>query len=420
MDKIKVLVLADSPLAPSGVAGQTRYMIEGLLKTGRYQFVNMGGAIRHPDYTPIRVEEYGDDWIIYPVDGYGTQDQVRSFVQSFKPDIVWIMTDPRFWGWLWEIENEIRSVCSLVYYHVWDNYPYPKFNRPYYLSNDLVATISKVSDDIVKVVSPEVDRVRIPHTVNTDIFKKMPDQQLQEFKKANQSFYNAAGEEKFIFFWNNRNARRKMSGSVLWWYTEFVEKIGRGKCLLIMHTEPHDPNGQDLTAIIEETGMQEEVAVSVQKVGLPELSCLYNTSDCVLNISDAEGFGLATLESLATETPIIVNMTGGLQEQVTDGKDWFGIGIEPASKAVIGSQEVPYIYEDRVSKEDFIAALEKMYNMSKEERAELGRKGRQHVLNNYGFQSYVDQWDKELTRTVKKNGSWSTRNYKGWELTEVI
>ncbi len=420
MEKIKVLVLADSPLAPSGVAGQTRYMIEGLLQTGRYQFVNMGGAIRHPDYTPIKVEEYGDDWVIYPVDGYGTQDQVRSFIQSFKPDIVWIMTDPRFWGWLWEIENEIRSVCSLVYYHVWDNYPYPKYNRPYYLSNDLVATISKVSDDIVKVVAPEVDRVRIPHTVNTDIFKKMPDDQLRDFKKANASFFNEAGEERFIFFWNNRNARRKMSGSVLWWYHEFVEKIGRGKCLLIMHTEPHDPNGQDLTAIIEETNMHDEVAISVQKVGLPELSCLYNTSDCVLNISDAEGFGLATLEALSTETPIIVNMTGGLQEQVTNGKDWFGIGIEPASKAIIGSQEVPYIYEDRVSKEDFIAALEKMYNMPKEERAELGKKGRQHVLDNYGFKSYVEQWDKELTRTVEKNGSWSTRNYKGWELTEIV
>ena len=50
-------------------------------------------------------------------------------------------------------------------------------------------------------------------------------------------------------------------------------------------------------------------------------------------------------------------MTGGLQEQVTDGKDWFGIGIEPASKAVIGSQQVPFIYEDRICKEDFIAAL---------------------------------------------------------------
>ena len=62
-----------------------------------------------------------------------------------------------------------------------------------------------------------------------------------------------------------------------------------------MHTEPHDPNGQDLTAIIQELDMHDEVAISVQKVG-PE-SCLYNTTDCVLNISDAEGFGLATLEA---------------------------------------------------------------------------------------------------------------------------
>ena len=41
-------------------------------------------------------------------------------------------------------------------------------------------------------------------------------------------------------------------------------------------------------------------------------------------------------------------MTGGLQEQVTDGTNWFGIGLEPVSKAVVGSQEVPFIYEDRL------------------------------------------------------------------------
>ena len=81
MEKIKVLVLADSPLAPSGVAGQTRYMIEGLLKTGRYQFVNMGGAIRHPDYTPIRVEEYGDDELFCAINGRAIKRKKRvSFI----------------------------------------------------------------------------------------------------------------------------------------------------------------------------------------------------------------------------------------------------------------------------------------------------------------------------------------------------
>ena len=110
-----------------------------------------------------------------------------------------------------------------------------------------------------------------------------------------------------------------------------------------MHTEVKDPHGQDLEAIVRNLGLGDgQVLFSQEKVDPFRLSLMYNTADCTINISDAEGFGLATLESLACETPIIVNMTGGLQEQVTDGDEWFGIGLEPTSKAVIGSQPIPY------------------------------------------------------------------------------
>jgi len=420
MKKTKVFVIADNPLAPSGVAGQTRYMIEGLLKTGKYQFVCFGGAIKHADYKPIRTEEHGDDLIIFPVNGYGTQDSVRSLIQMHKPDIMWIMTDPRFWPWLWEIENEVRSVIPLVYYHVWDNHPPPKFNKSYYMSNDMVCTISKLTDDIVRLVAPEVPRVRIPHTANTDIFKKMPDHVIDDFRKKNNLAFTKDGKKKFLCFWNNRNARRKQSGSVLWWFSEFLDVVGRDNACFIMHTEPKDPNGQDLQVIMNETDMNNgEALLSIQKVPMEELAMLYNVADCTINIADAEGFGLATLESLSCETPIVVTMTGGLQEQVTDGEEYFGIGIEPASKAIIGSQDVPYIYEDRISKEDFIAALVKMYNMPPEERAELGRKGREHVLKNYGFQDYIETWDKTLTKIHEEQGSWSTRKHKSWEVMEI-
>lgn len=419
MKKIKVFVVADSPLAPSGVAGQTRYMIEGLLKTGKFSFVCFGGAIKHPDYTPIQVDPYGEDWKIYPVDGYGNPDQVRSCLQVEKPDIMWIMTDPRFYVWLWSMENEIRSVVPLVYYHVWDNYPYPMFNKKYYMSNDFVATISKVTDNIVSYVAPEVERERVPHTVNTNIFKKQDKELVSDFLAQNGLAVDV-DNRPFTFFWNNRNARRKQSGSVLWWFSEFLDRIGRDKARLIMHTEPKDPNGQDLAAIMDQLNLNNgEVLISVKKVSLEELSMLYNSCDCTINISDAEGFGLATLESLSCEVPIIVNMTGGLQEQVTDGEEWFGKGIYPSSKAVIGSQEVPYIYEDRISKEDFISALEEMYNMSKEEREELGKKGREHVLKNYGFDDYVNQWIDIMEGVHERHGSWETRKYKSWEFIKL-
>ena len=204
----------------------------------------------------------------------------------------------------------------------------------------------------------------------------MKEEDIYEFRKNNQLGIKENGEKKFLFFWNNRNARRKMSGSVIWWFSEFLDKVGRDNACLIMHTEPKDPNGQDLEAIMVETDtINGKVLLSVNKMPPDQLAVLYNACDCTINISDAEGFGLATLESLSCGVPIIVNMTGGLQEQVTDGNDnWYGVGIQPSSKAVIGSQDVPYIYEDRISKEDFIEALEIMYNSSEEERKKWGWK----------------------------------------------
>ena len=121
----------------------------------------------------IKFENWGDDWVIYPVDNYGDPSVIRSFLRTEKPDIIWFMTDPRFWGWLWEMENEIRPHVPMVYYHVWDNYPYPTFNKKFYDSTDVVATISKVTDDIVRHLSPDITVKRIPHTVDTEIFKKL-------------------------------------------------------------------------------------------------------------------------------------------------------------------------------------------------------------------------------------------------------
>ena len=416
-EKKKILVIADSPLVPSGVGTQTKYMIEAMLRTGEFKFFCLAGAIRHQDYRLQKVGDWGEDWLIQPVDGYGNEQIVRQVVQDYKPDILWFMTDPRFYVWLWDISSEIRKQVPLVYYHVWDNYPPPLYNKKYYDSNDMVCTISKVTDDIVKSVSPQVDRVRIPHTVDTNIFRKKDEASNKLFREKITDDH----KDKVIFFWNNRNARRKQSGSLIFWFKTFLDKIGHDKAVLIMHTEPKDPNGQDLVAIMDNLGLVDgQVLISTQKMPPEDLASVYSAVDCTINISDAEGFGLATLESLAAETPIIVNMTGGLQEQVTNGDQWFGIGVEPTSKAIIGSQDVPYIYEDRTSQERVVDAMMKIYNMTKEEREQMGRAGRQHVLDNYGFSQYSGMWYQTLNKVIEDHGSWENRkNYKHWSIEEL-
>jgi glycosyltransferase involved in cell wall biosynthesis len=440
--KIKILTISDHPLSPSGVGTQTKYFITGLLETGKFEVYSLGGAITHSDYKVIRTEEFGDDWTIQPVDGYGNQDMIRSVLRNWKPDVLWFMTDPRFYGWLWEIENEIRSLVPMVYYHVWDNFPYPNFNKIWYDSTDYVATISKLTSNIVRTVSPDTAEAYVPHAVPTDIFNVIDKSTVSDFRRQQLKI----DPDNFFIFWTNRNARRKQSGSLMFWFKEFLDKLeekhGHRNSTLLMHTEPNDPNGQDLYAIAEKLDLvsNKNILFSKDKVTPQDLAMLYNAADACISISDAEGFGLYTFESMACGTPIIATLTGGLQEQVIDIDEVShevivkrheekrgtlmeterGIGLEASSKAIIGSQQVPYIYEDRLSNDQVADSLMKMYDYGKEKREELGQNCRKYVLENYSFELYTKRWHDIITEVHEKFGSWDNRKgYKSWEMTEL-
>jgi glycosyltransferase involved in cell wall biosynthesis len=188
-----------------------------------------------------------------------------------------------------------------------------------------------------------------------------------------------------------------------------------------MHTDAKDPHGQDLPHLIQHLDLEKgQVLLSTQKVSAGELASLYRMADYTINISDAEGFGLATLESLSSGTPIIVNMTGGLQEQVTDGKNWFGFGIEPCSKTVIGSLQVPYIYEDRISQRDFEKSMTKALRLPTKKYRQMASQGRRHVQKNYNFENFEKMWVDLMDDVIEKHGSWDTRvGYQKWHLMEV-
>ena len=414
--RIKILTLGDMPLSTSGVGNQTKYVIEALLRSDKFEVFSLGGAVKHPQYKLVQTEEWGERWKILPVDQFGTKELVRSVMWREKPDIVWIMTDPRFWGWLWEMDNEIRQLAPIVYYHVWDNYPYPKFNKKFYESNDVIVSISKLTNDIVKNVAPNVELHHIPHAVNTDIFQKIDDEIIKNLKGENKGPDGRDLSDRFVVLFNSRNARRKHSGTLIFWFKEFLDKVGHENAVLLMHTEPTDPNGPDLMQIVEDLELDNgEVLFSRDKIDEKKMATLYNIADVTVNISDAEGFGLSCLESLSCETPAVVHKTGGLQEQITDGENEFGVGINPSSKQIVGSQLVPYVMEDRLSKEDFLNALTKMYEMGAAGRSKLGILGREHVIKNYNFDNFNNDWVELLKSVYEKYGSWKNRkNYENW------
>jgi glycosyltransferase involved in cell wall biosynthesis len=417
--KKKILFLSDHPLAPSGVGVQARFLIEGLIKTGKYTFRCLGGAMKHNDYKTVAVNE---DFIIKPVDGFGTKEMIRELLITEKPDAILIFTDPRQFIWLWEMEDEIHQVCPVLYWHVWDNDPYPAFNKMFYDATDLINCLSKKTYDMVKPNFPDKTNY-IPHAFPNHIHYPLPKETVDTLSQQN------FGDRKdwFKVLWVNRNATRKLPGDVLSAFASFLNELekkhGHRNAMMIMHTNPKDPEGPDLISQSEMLKLQNNVWFSADALDFDKMNVLYNLCDTCVNISKNEGFGLMTLGMLQTGKPIITLCTGGETSQVIDEEDGSenGVGIRPCKRSLVGSQLVPYIYEDYAATEDVVAAFMKMFEMTSEEREQMKQKTISFVNKNFSYDKMISDWDVSMENTIDKyKTKLTTDGSSNWTCTPVV
>ena len=148
--KKKILLLGDDLRLHSGVGTMSREFVLGTLK--KYDWVQIGGSIEHPDKGKIvdmnqdaaKISGVEDAYLkIYPTSGYGDQNLLRQVIEAEKPDAIVHFTDPRFWIWLYQMEHEVRQQIPIMYYNIWDDLPDPKWNENFYESCDSLMAISK-------------------------------------------------------------------------------------------------------------------------------------------------------------------------------------------------------------------------------------------------------------------------------------
>ena len=414
MRKKTILMLSDHPLSTSGVGTQARWLINGLIETGKYSFRCFGGAIRHENY---EVNVVNPDFIIKPTDGFGDRNLLRKTLAQVNPDALMLFTDPRFFIWVWEMSDEIRQICPIVYWHLWDNYPWPEFNRVLYESTDLINCINWPTYDMVSQRFPEKTNY-IPHAVPKELYYPLSE---AESLAAKRTLLGKAREDHFVVGYVSRNARRKMPSDIInsWkiFLDELERKHGHRKATLLMHTDPRDPEGPNLLQVNETLGVEDSVFFFNKRVNFDEMRLLYNSFDTIVNRSCNEGFGLGTLEAMMCGKPIIALKTGGLTRQVEDHEtgEQFGIGLDPEIKSLVGNQMVPYIYEDFISHKTLADAFMKMYQMGPENRRELGQKALAHAHKNYDMKNVVKLWDQTLEKTTT---DWHS-NKKLWTHEEM-
>ena len=449
MAKRTIMLLSDDLRMSSGVGVISREVVLGTLQ--HYNWVQIGGAIKHPEAgkvvdmnESIREETGIDDaeLIIYPTSGYGNQEMLRDLIVRHQVDALLIYTDPRFWGWLFQMEHEVRQHIPIFYYNIWDDLPYPMYNRNFYDSVDLLMNISKQTVNIVKNVRTKYEDWQVtyvPHGCNTDAF--YPITSLHDEWDELKSFRAGLADKniEFIVLFNSRNIRRKMPGDVVLAFKTFCDMLPKekaDKCALLMHTQPRDENGTDLPELVRAVAPDVKVYFSDQKLDNKHMNFLYNMADITINIASNEGWGLSTTESLLTETPIIVNVTGGLQDQCgfkkEDGSyitvddyttEWgsnhngrykecgeWAKPVFPSTISLVGSIPTPYIFDDRCRWDDTADKIKEWYDAGDDERKRCGELGKEYAFSEKAgmtaemmCQGFIDKMDTAFNKWTPRN-----------------
>ena len=454
----KILFLCDDIRMTSGISTMAREIVVGT--SHRYNWVNLGAAINHPDQgkrldlseDTNRVMGIPDSSVfMYPISGYGTPELVRQLVDMEKPDAIMFFTDPRYWIWLFQMENEIRKKVPMIYLNIWDDMPAPLYNKSYYESCDTLMAISKQTQNINRLVLGDKAKDKIikyvPHGINEKTFfpitEFMKTEQEALANKRKQIFGDF--EPEFVVFYNARNIRRKCTSDLVAAYSLFCDRIGKDKakkCALLLHTQKQDENGTDLEAVVDLFCDPEyqKVYFSDSRVPAEDVNLLYNMSDLVALMSSNEGWGLSLTEGMMCGKMIMATVTGGMQDQmrfVDENGKWidfdekfcsnhygtykehgkWAVPLFPTNQSIVGSIPTPYILDDRASFIDAAEKLEFVYNLPAEERFERGLAGREWVLSDESMMSAKHMCDNVISCVEQTFDTFKPR--KKFELLKI-
>ena len=230
-----------------------------------FNWVQLAGAIKHPDKgkrfdlsSDTNTQSGLDDAsvMLYPTDGYGNPDLLRELIKMEKPDALFIITDPRYFTWLFQIENEIRKNMPIIYLNIWDDYPAPLYNKAYYESCDALLAISKQTKNINEIVLGDKAKNKVikyvPHGLNDEMYFPLD----RDSKEVNEIRKNIFGDREidFLMFFNSRNIRRKQIPDTMMAFRMFLDTLPKEKadrCSFLLHTEVISDHGTDLEAVRE-------------------------------------------------------------------------------------------------------------------------------------------------------------------------
>lgn len=160
----------------------------------------------------------------------------------------------------------------------------------------------------------------IPHGIDSEVFH--PIENSFENSKTKAEIFGT--DDVFVFGSVNRNSARKDLATLMMGFAMF-KHTSQANAVLYLHCNPQDKMGIDCYRLSERLGLDVGKDIFFPKdfnenngISESELNKIYNTFDCFITTTTAEGWGLSIVEAMACKKLVVAPRHTSIQE-ITDG-----------------------------------------------------------------------------------------------------
>lgn len=305
-------------------------------------------------------------------DPYGTI-KINSWVKSFDPDVTLLNNDfpvvVRYLGNNKELSEFAKHRCKKVIYSPVDSWP---FSAQFYNATlfwDEVVSYTYWQKEMM--CSVDEDRFKdmpvVYHGIDLETYFPIDKQEAKRelsnvFQKYNRDAKIPTFTDAYLVYFVGTNQWRKDIPVLFKGYMQFRNQFPNNKMYLIPHTNalPMSPNhgGWSLHNLRDLTGLRDAVIMQYANIfNEEEMNIFYNAADVLAYPTRGEGFGLPSLEAMATKTPVIATRFGPQYEIHADGRGFF-IDVddyEPGNMSAVSyfakpswrslGQQLSYVYQ---------------------------------------------------------------------------